>query len=231
MSSEIRVMRTERKYPVDTLRASSLFSRLSCVLQGDSINGTSSYLVRSLYFDTVCNDDYFDKMAGLERRKKIRLRIYDPNAQTAKLEIKEKQGNAQLKRSLLLSREQAIRIQNSDYSALKEIESPLAAELYGIMQTQCYRPVCIVEYDRIAFMNPTNDTRITLDSKIRSNEGNFSIFDPDLVTYPVSSFSETILEVKYNGFLLSYIKDMLGSLYCTESANSKYCMARKFGLG
>lgn len=231
MSSEIRVMRTERKYLLSKLQISGLYARLAAVMSGDPVNGTKAYMVRSLYFDTVYNDDYFEKMAGIERRQKIRLRIYDVNAPKAKLEIKEKQGQAQLKRSLVVSREDAMELQKANYEVLKKYDSPLAEELYGIMTTKQYRPVCIVEYKRIAFTNYTNDTRITLDSDIRSNEGNYSIFDPKLQLYPVTNELGTVLEVKYNGFLLSYIKDMIGTLDCHESANSKYCMARKYGLG
>ena len=231
MSKEIRVFRTERKYPLSNLQVSGLFSRLSAVMSGDSYNGTNAYMVRSLYFDTIYHDDYFEKMAGVERRRKIRLRIYDVNSPTAKLEIKEKQGGSQLKRSLTVTREEAEKIQTGDYTCLLEKDEPLAEELYSFMTSKQYKPVCIVEYKRRAFMAPTNDIRITFDSDIRSNEGNFNIFDKNLQTYPVYPMGNTILEVKYNGFLLSYIKDMIGTIDCNESASSKYCMARTFGLG
>lgn len=231
MSNEIRVMRTERKYLVSKLQISGLYARLSAAMAGDPVNGNKSYMVRSLYFDTIYNDDYFEKMAGIERRQKIRLRIYDVNAKTAKLEIKEKQGTAQLKRSLIVSRDDAMELQKCNYEVLKKYEEPLAEELYAIMTTKLYRPACMVEYQRIAFTNYTNDTRITLDSDIRANEGNFNVFDPKLQMYPVSDEMKMVLEVKYNGFLLSYIKDVIGTIECHESANSKYCMARKYGLG
>ena len=231
MSKEIRVFRTERKYILNQIQTSGIFARLSMIMQGDPHNGTNAYMVRSLYFDTVFNDDYFDKMAGVERRRKIRLRIYDVNSPVAKLEIKEKQGTSQLKRSLTVTREEAIELQNGNYDVLRDRDEPLAGELYVLMTTKQYRPVCIVEYQRRAFMSPTNDIRITFDSKISSNEGNFSIFGDKLQNYPVFPMGKTILEVKYNGFLLSYIKDMISSLDCQESATSKYCMARIYGLG
>ena len=231
MSKELKVLRTEKKHNLTKLQVSGLKSRLSTILQGDPVNGYKPYLVRSLYFDTVYNDDFYEKMAGVERRQKIRLRIYDPNSETAKLEIKEKQGTTQLKRSLLLTREEAIRLQNCEYEVLNEKDGDLAKELYCLMTTKQYRPVCIVEYDRVAFAHPTNDIRITFDSNIRSNEGNFSIFDPKLQCYPVYPLRDTVLEIKYNGFLLSYIKSVIGTLDCNETAVSKYCMARRYGLG
>lgn len=231
MAKELRVFRTEKKYVLNTIQASGIFSRLSMVMQGDLHNGTNAYMVRSLYFDTVYNDDYFEKMAGIERRRKIRLRIYDVNSPTAKLEIKEKQGANQLKRSLTVSREDAMELQKGNYEVLRNREEPLAKELFILMTTRQYRSVCIVEYQRRAFMSYTNDIRITFDSKITSNEGNFSIFDKEMQTYPVFPFNEMVLEVKYNGFLLSYIKDMVSCLDCEENAISKYCMARMYGLG
>lgn len=231
MSKVLRVFRTEKKHKLTKLEVAGIKSRLSEIMSGDPINGYKPYLVRSLYFDTIFNDDFYEKLAGVEKRQKIRLRIYDPNAKTAKLEIKEKQGSIQLKRSLLLSREEAMRLEKCDYDVLRDKDGELAKELYCLMKTKLYRPVCIVEYDRIAYAHPTNDIRITFDSNIRSNEGNFSIFDPKLQCYPVFSSNNTVMEVKYNGFMLSYIKEALANLDCHETAVSKYCMARKFGLG
>ena len=53
------------------------------------------------------NDDYFEKQAGIELRRKVRLRCYDPNSDFAMLELKQKQGAQQMKRSLRVSREDA----------------------------------------------------------------------------------------------------------------------------
>lgn len=231
MSKELRVFRTEKKYNLTKLEVSGVKSRLSQIMSGDPINGYKPYMVRSLYFDTIFNDDFFEKLAGIEKRQKIRLRIYDSNSNTAKLEMKEKQGKNQLKRSLLLTKEEAIRLEKGDYDVLREKEGKLAEEFYCLMKTKLYRPVCIVEYNRIAYAHPTNDIRITFDSNISSNEGNFSIFDSNLQCYPVFSDNNIVMEVKYNGFMLSYIREALGNLECHETAVSKYCMARRFGLG
>lgn len=42
-----------------------------------------------LYFDTVNDRDYEEKFAGTDPRRKVRLRIYDPYANTALLEMKQ----------------------------------------------------------------------------------------------------------------------------------------------
>ncbi len=231
MSNERRVFRTEKKYLISILTAENLFNKLSQLMDGDDTNGYETYMVRSLYFDTPDNNDYHDKIAGLNYRKKIRLRIYDTKKDEAKLEIKEKQGKFQLKRSLNLNKEQAIMIINRDFEFLYDMDSELAKELYAILKSDNYMPVCVVDYRRRALTNFTNDTRITFDSVVSSSECNFDIFDDNLAVVPVMNFDETVLEVKYNGFLLRYIKKILNYIDSSEVSYSKYCMARKYSFG
>ena len=225
------VLREEKKYRISLSTAIYICSKLKNVLHGDSFNGSNSYLVRSLYFDSIVDQDYFDKQIGTNYHKKIRIRIYDPNSKTAKLELKEKSGSMQRKRSLSISREDAIEMTNRNYEVLKNYEEDLANELYMIMTTNLYVPRCIVEYERIAFGVTENNTRITIDSKVRSNEGNFDLFSENLQTYPVMHNDDVILAIKYKNFLLSYVKDVIKYVNKIEMSASKYCMARKFGLG
>lgn len=227
---EQTVVRTEEKYLLDVREAEALYGRLCLQLKGDSFNGTKPYLVRSLYFDTLDNCDYEEKLMGIENRRKIRLRVYDPHSETAKLEIKKKHGAAQKKSSVTVTREDAKALIAGNYDVLKAYDSETAQEIWGRMVSMHYRPVCMVEYFRRAFVVSTNDTRITFDSEVRSNEGNFGLFDDKLYTYPVMDINQTILEVKYNRFLLGYVQDMLHLSRGEAVSSSKYCMARKYGL-
>lgn len=86
-----------KKYSISLETGRQLTVRLSRVFHRDRYGGRNGYLVRSLYFDSIYDDDYFDKINGLEYRKKIRLRIYDPDQDWAKLEVKEKRGSVQVK--------------------------------------------------------------------------------------------------------------------------------------
>lgn len=89
----------------------------------------------------------------------------------------------------------------------------------------------LYEYDRIAFGVNENNIRLTLDTGVRSNEGSFDIFSDKLQLYPVMQSDEGMLEVKYNRFLLSYIKDVIQCVDMLETSVSKYSMSRRFGLG
>lgn len=93
----------------------------------DPHNGTHGYIIRSLYFDTPYDTDFFEKQAGVELRRKLRLRCYDPGLDYAMLEMKQKQGTRQLKRSLRISRADALRLIKGDYTTLLHYSDPFAA--------------------------------------------------------------------------------------------------------
>lgn len=90
------------------------------------------------------------------------------------------------------------------------------------MHCRCYRPKAVVEYRRQAFVARENHIRITLDSQLTATESSFQLFSPRLPLYPVMDPFHMVLEVKYNGFLLSYIKDLLDLVErCPSSASGQ----------
>ena len=109
-------------------------------------------------------------------------------------------------------------------------EDPFAAECYGLMHSRCYRPKAVVEYRRQAFVARENHIRITLDSRIIATESSFDLFSEHLPMYAVMDPFHMVLEVKYNGFLLSYLKDLLDRVERSELSVSKYCLARSVSL-
>ena len=192
----------------------------------DPHNGVNGYMIRSLYFDTPYDTDFFEKQAGIELRRKIRLRCYDPKADFAMLEMKQKQGSRQLKRSLRVSREDAVRLTKGDHEVLLRYAEPFAAEIYGFMKTRVYVPRTIVEYHRKAFIAKENRIRVTFDSRIVSTESCFDLFSEHLNMNPVMDPYDVVLEVKFNGFLLNYIQSMINCIDKSELSVSKYVLAR-----
>ena len=53
-----------------------------------------------------------------------------------------------------------------------------------------------------------------------------ALFVSDLSLSPVLDPWRMVLEVKYNGFLLSYLKDLLNQVDRPELSVSQYCLAR-----
>ncbi len=227
--SDISIVRTEKKYSITQCQQNALLHRLKPIMNVDEYSGADGYTVRSLYFDSIYDNDYFDKISGLELRKKIRLRIYSTEQTTVKLELKQKQGSAQKKTSISITKKLAEEMMCGHYAGLVELNSEVALMFYQILETGLYRPKCIVEYHRTAFAEESNDTRITIDSEIGTSLFCDRFFDENLSLLPVRM--EPVLEVKYNGFLLSNIKQVLDFADAPELAISKYAMSRQlFGM-
>lgn len=228
MNKEISSYRKEIKYVIPTAKVRSIESALERFLIKDNYCSDGKYNVRSLYFDSLNNMDFVQKLSGISERKKIRIRIYNDNVNLCKLEIKQKFGEWQHKQSLSLSGKEAGPISCGHYGELiKYFEnSKVATKAYTIMNQGGYRPVVMITYDRIAFQHPLYNTRITLDTDIRATESNLNIFSPIENHWPVIA-GNAVLEVKYSGKMLGFISNVLSQFNLTQSSFSKYCFGRK----
>lgn len=219
----LKTFRHENKYRVDRNSMYNIRDKLSKLLNVDrNIDG---YTVRSLYFDSVNDIDYYDKLAGACNRKKIRLRLYDGNINLIKLEIKCKYDNHQLKKSLIINKKIALYLINGYYEVLLYLNNDVAVEIYDIMRSNCYRPKCIIEYDRIAFIS-NNNTRITLDYNIRKSNNIWEFLSDKPNFINLTNYNEIVLEIKYDGFLEPYIANVLKGSVNNQESISKYVMGR-----
>ena len=225
----LNVFRREEKYPLNLQEALQFSHRFSLHLMPDDHTSEQGYLVRSLYFDTVDDKDFFYKFTEQNLRRKIRLRIYSPDDQYAKLELKQKENIYQRKRSILLSRADALALIEGNYAVLLQHEEPLAAELFVILSTECYRAKSIVEYRRRAFMARENHIRLTFDWHICATESSLDLFHPQLPLYPVFDADKAIFEVKYDRFMLEYISEAISMINRRSISTSKYCLSRSIG--
>lgn len=227
-SKALKVSRREIKYFIgveDYLYFRSVFSMF---LNSDKHNVEGGYVVRSLYFDSIDNIDFHDKLDGEKNRKKIRIRVYSPYDKVAKLEVKYKFNVNQRKESLSITREDAIEIISCNYSVLLKYNDALAHKVYVMMTTYLYKPVVTIEYKREAFFHNEYGIRSTLDTNITSSETDFNIFSDNMVLLPVFDITKPVLEVKYDKYLYSWFKDLLSIKQCTVSSISKYCHSRQF---
>lgn len=225
----LTVLRNERKYIITYSQYLSLLNKLDSVLKRDENSKDGSYLVRSVYFDSINNIDLNTKLAGTYIRKKIRLRIYNTKDKKCKLEMKKKQGELQKKISVWISKNDAEELILGNFSVLLnyvESSNKEVLQIYKTLVLGCYRPVATIEYDRIAFMYPNYNTRITFDFNVRSNESNFDIFNDNLLFTPVIS-DNVILEIKYNEKLMGFISEILKNYKLVNLSVSKYCAGRK----
>ena len=228
MTKEIVSLRKEIKYTIPLEKALMVKQRLDGLMARDSHCADGFYMVRSVYFESVHDTDFAQKLSGVSVRKKVRLRIYDDDTSLCKLEIKQKNGDWQQKHSFIIERADAEALSRGNYGVLQYYfdSTKTGIEAYSIMVQGCYRPVVQIAYDRIAYRYPMYDTRVTLDMNIRASESNLDIFSRE-VNYTPIQYENVVLEIKYSGKLMGFISDTLAQFDLTQGAYSKYCSGRK----
>ena len=151
------IYRHEEKFLIGIPQYQMLKSMLSTVMHRDVYASEDGrYSIRSLYFDTMNNKDFFEKESGIEIRRKIRLRTYMPEVRDFKLEIKNRKKNGIYKESVFLTREEAERflINPRDYNFFLNYNTDAARHLVEYFATESYHPVIIIDYEREAFTLP-----------------------------------------------------------------------------
>lgn len=223
------VYRNELKFIISYRDYKRLQQSLKILMIADShsINDLG-YMVRSVYFDSLYNNDYYDKLMGIKERKKIRLRTYSIYQENIKLELKSKSDRYQCKEIAEVGRGEASALINGDISVLMNNDCDVSRKIYGIMSDKVYRPVITVEYDREAYIYPMQNIRITFDKNVRASTTDFDIFNPNLNVNPLYDSSKVILEVKYHKLLPDWIRKALSECSTQNESVSKYCMSRDF---
>ena len=217
----LKTFRHEYKYVIPYGDMLEIRNKLDKVLKLDR---GDAYVVRSIYFDSPDDKDYYDKQGGEMIRKKLRLRIYDINSDIAKIEIKGKYDYHQLKESLVVNKETAKRIINGEYSDLLLMDNDLAKKIYTYFQSG-YRPKVIIEYDRAAYITTTT-TRITFDYNIKKSRDFEKFYTNDINYFELTNPNDVVLEVKFDRFLEPYISKILEKYTSRYQSVSKYVMGR-----
>lgn len=217
--------RHEHKLYINMTDYMLLKSRLKHVAQTDrNSKDGQGYKIRSMYFDNYADKAVMEKLAGLSRREKFRIRLYNDDSSFIRLEKKAKANRLCYKENARITREQCESILSGDYGVLKGSTNPLFIELYTKINYQNLRPKAIVDYTREAFVYSPGNVRITLDSNVKSSDNVWGLFESDLVTTPAAE--GIILEVKYDGFLPEVIRQLIQIGDRQEREFSKYLVSR-----
>ena len=224
---KLSASRSEVKYLISLTDRLYLLDALNKLLIPDSYGDYNGYTVRSVYFDSVANDDYIAKKWHYNEKKRIRLRVYTPDDLVAKMELKLKSYGKELKESIIISRDDAKEILKCHYDVLLKYQNTTAKYLYDIMTSRLYRPVALIEYDRRAYTHSQFNTRVTLDNNLRYTDFDYDIFSKKLNFKSALDKDLTILEVKYDRFLFKQIQDILCKCDLSKKKISKYGSARQ----
>lgn len=219
--------RHEWKHVINTADLVTLRHRLRAVARPDPHAVGGSYLIRSLYFDTPTDTALREKLDGVNRREKFRIRCYNMDLSLIHLEKKSKLNGLGSKESAELTAGETRRILEGDLEWMLYSDRPLLRELYAKMRSQGLRPKTIVDYTREPFVYSPGNVRVTLDHSIRTGLTCTDFLDPHCPTIPAGA-SPIILEVKWDEFLPDIIRDAVQLDSRRTSAFSKYALCRMY---
>ncbi len=228
--------RIEYKYLVPNSLLDAIRSEIRPYLDRDRFaekKASNEYTVRSVYYDTPKLDCYYEKSAGLQVRRKFRIRGYDRPREDSLvfLEIKKKNSafiekhRAPLRLkdldSLFCSRE--IDKYIITFGGTEREKNDAARFLYHYYR-QGLRPTVLVVYDREAFFGRFDTSlRLTFDKNLRG-----AIFPSLCMLYDEEPLEPAmsqhfILEVKFfRSTLPAWVLSMITRYELPRMALSKY---------
>ena len=202
--------------------------RLRAVAKPDPHAENGKYLIRSLYFDNPDDKALREKLDGVNRREKFRIRYYNHDTSFIKLEKKCRMNGLGTKIDARLTAEQAEKIVHGDTEWMISDEQELVRELYCKMKYQLMQPKTIVDYTREPFIFAPGNVRVTLDYDIRTGLDCTDFLNPECVTVPAGD-APILLEVKWDAFLPDIIRDAVQVKGRHVQAFSKYAQCRIYG--
>lgn len=228
MASEFR---HENKYLIDEVQKNLLQMRLPHLLKLDPYSYPSGYyIIRSLYFDDLDDRCYYENLAGIEKREKYRIRIYNNKSDVIYLEKKSKLHGMTHKEKCRLSKWECKQFMKGVLPDRSEEMSPIKRKLFTEMRMKEMRPVTIVEYTRIPYIHKAGNVRITLDDNLKSSQEIDGFLEKGVIGRPVFPVGCGLLEVKWDEFLPVYINKFLDLETMQWSSFSKYCLCRKYNI-
>jgi len=196
------------------------------LVPGEHVGAAGDYPVLSQYFDGPGLPFYREKVAGVQRRVKVRLRAYAWSFAAAPqwfLEAKHRDGATVAKRRLALARGAIDARAPLTWNALGAEAGPFLA----LRERWQLEPCAGVWYQRSVLVSPAGDLRVTWDSSIRALHAGEDmsasvLYDRtrEIVPEPLS-----VLEIKAAQTLPSWLARAIRAHALVPESVSKYVRA------
>ena len=216
--------RHELKFLISESEEKALQERWKPIISYDKHAGPTGYTIRSLYFDDYYEAALYDKLAGVNERQKYRIRIYDGRDDVIRLERKEKVGQYINKTGASLTLRELESLFCGNTSEFLSRSEKLCQDFYLEIVTNGLHPVVLVDYERVPFVFPYGDVRVTFDEHVRAGAWAGDLFDMDTPAYEALPPGVCILEVKFTEYLPDVVRDLLPTADAARVAASKYVM-------
>jgi SPX domain protein involved in polyphosphate accumulation len=227
--------RYELKYHIKNEERELILKNIQNFIVKDPYNKTflsediPGYFVNSLYFDTKHRDFYFQKLDGIEKRKKYRIRVYEEFHESKKffLEIKRKNNDITYKDRTVLNQKDFLDLMGNDdhfYELEKKAQEDkeVLEELYFDKYMMHLEPAVRVAYFREAyFWEASEEVRLTFDHNIQYYHTK-NLLNKKQVSFDGWS-DDIVFEIKIKGYMPFWLSNIVKRLNLEAHAFSKYC--------
>lgn len=221
--------RHEYKHSLNMMDYTVLKNRIKAILPYDkNAVETGEYKVKSLYFDTPQDKALCEKINGIDKREKFRVRRYDDNYDLIRLEKKSKIHGLCYKSATTITKAEVEKILEGDIKWMPNDNRQLIQELYSKMRGELLKPKTLVVYKREPFVFPAGNVRITFDREISTGLFSTDFLSNNIPVIPVGE-EIVLLEVKYDEFIPEHILKLLQIENRFATACSKYALSRIYG--
>jgi hypothetical protein len=196
-----------------------------------TLQPNAEYTVHTLGFDTRSLDNYYQKLAGIEQRKKIRVRGYNriTSGSPVFLEVKNNMGGVVTKeRSAIPFRDlpevlETGRVRRRSTSWHDDSAGGDNLQFFFLLHARSFIPVIMSTYEREPYYSRIDrEVRITLDKNLRvhDNVSSASLAGASDTTGAMCQYF--IVEIKTNGLIPRWLNETLGRFHVVREAISKY---------
>lgn len=221
--------RHEYKYLIDGMEREVLQLRAQGALERDAHAGADgTYLIRSLYFDSPVDDCFYENEDGVDPREKFRIRFYNCDSRRITLECKAKRRGMTRKTSCPITLNQCMRLMEGEIPEPEGEAFCGQSAMFARMRIKALRPVVIVEYTRTPYVCAAGNVRVTFDEGIASSGDIAGFLRPEIAFRSILPAGRSILEVKWDELLPSYIRKQLSIDSLRWTSFSKYYLCRKY---
>lgn len=231
---KLHFQRFEFKYLIHQALENTIREHIKPYMVADpyigKLNASNSYEVFSLYFDSPGFYYYHQKIDGVLKRKKVRLRTYKNNGRFenyAFFEIKRRHDAVVLKDRFLMSAEDYEKLMDSeDFHGTRAIRDQnrknIIEEFEWERNLRSIGPKILVAYEREPYLGKYNKNfRLTFDRKIRVME-NDNLFYAGNDWLDISG-DQIVMELKFTGVLPFYVNKIIKEFNLERLSFSKYC--------
>lgn len=230
--------RFEIKYQIDLLKRDQLLGYIKPFMNLDPhVQNGYDYEIRSLYFDSLFRDSYYEKMDGIKFRRKLRIRYYpgfdNGGEEMVFVEIKRKINENVSKSRIIVPFSDSLEIIKRDnpiarafYRDAADHDKKTLEEIWYLVRRYNLKPACVVSYRRQPLMGKLEKRfRVTFDTNMKSRKTNFDLHSGGGINFLPKG--RVVMEIKFNNIIPRWAISIIQGNNCRHEKISKFTTGLK----